>query len=321
MLDCAAEGRRHVRAVRNTEAGIRVIEAEPVPGDGVRVSVAGSGICGSDLHLIGFGPSTVTLGHEFCGRLDDGTPVVVVPVVTCGRCDRCVAGEEQQCASALGALYGISLDGGLADEVWVQPGCVKPLPAELPLEDACLTEPLAVAVHGLNRGGVMPGMRVAVVGGGAIGLCAVGSARARGADADLVARHDRRIEAGERLGAGTSIGTGYDVVLEAAGTQGSLDRAVDLVRPGGVVCILANYWESVMIGMGPMIKEVTLVPSFTYGHHHGVSEFEDAIGVLGAVPDLPDVLITHRFPLDNAAEAFRVAGDRTTGAIKVVLHP
>ena len=310
-----------MRAVRNTEDGIRVIEAEPRPGDGVRVSVAASGICGSDLHLIGFGPSTVTLGHEFCGRLDDGTPVAVVPVVACGRCDRCLAGQEQQCGAALGGLYGISLDGGLADEVWVQPGCVKPLPADLALENACLSEPLAVVVHGLNRAGVVPGMRVAVIGGGAIGLCAVAAARARGADVDLVARHDRRIEAGERLGAGPATGSDYDVILEAAGTQGSLDQAVDLVRPGGVVCILANYWESVMIGMGPMIKEVTLVPSFTYGHHQGVSEFEDAIGVLGAVPALPDVVITHRFALDDATEAFRVAGDRTTGAIKVVLHP
>jgi threonine dehydrogenase-like Zn-dependent dehydrogenase len=309
-----------MRAVRNTHQGIRVIDTEP-DHEGVRVSVASSGICGSDLHLISFGPSDVTLGHEFCGRLDDGTPVAVVPVAACGYCDRCLAGEEQQCAAALGTLYGMSRDGGLADEVWVDPGCARALPVDIPLEHACLTEPLAVALHGVNRAGVEAGMRVLVVGAGPIGLCAIAAARERGAQVDLVARRPQRIAAGDRLGASTSAGTGYDVVLEAAGTQGSFDRSVELVRPGGTIGILATFWEPVTMGMGFLVKEVSLVPSFTYGHHHGVSEFEDAMRVLGAVPDLPDSIITHRFPLDDATEAFRVAGDHTSGAIKVVLCP
>jgi threonine dehydrogenase-like Zn-dependent dehydrogenase len=309
-----------VRAVRNTHQGIRVIDTEP-GHDGIRVSVVSSGICGSDLHLISFGPLDVTLGHEFCGRLDDGTAVAVVPVAPCGQCDRCLAGEEQQCAAALGTLYGMSRDGGLADEVWVDPECARALPAAIPLEHACLTEPLAVALHGLNRAGVQAGMRVLVVGAGPIGLCAIAAARERGAQVDLMAHRPERMAAGERLGASTSTGTGYDVVLDAAGTQGSVDRSVELVRPGGTIGILATFWEPVTVGMDFLVKEVSLVPSFTYGHHHGVSEFEDAMRVLTAVPDLPDTVITHHFPLDDATEAFRMAGDPTSGAIKVVLHP
>ena len=69
------------------------------------------------------------------------------------------------------------------------------------------------------------------------------------------------------------------------------------------------------------LKEVTLVPAFTYGHHHGLSEFEDAARMLAATPDLPETVITHHFDLDDAAEAFRVAGDRSSEAIKVVVHP
>ncbi len=309
-----------MRAVRNTVDGIRVVATDP-HRDGVRVSVASSGICGSDLHLISFGPLEVTLGHEFSGRLDDGTPVAVVPVAPCGQCDRCLAGEEQQCAAALGTLHGMSRDGGLADEVWVDAQCAKALPADIPLEDACLTEPLAVALHGVNRAGVLAGMRVLVVGAGPIGLCAVAAARERGAEVGLAAHRSARIAAGERLGASALIGTGYDVVLDAAGTQQSFERSVELVRPGGTIGILATFWEPVTVGMGFLVKEVSLVPSFTYGHHHGVSEFEDAMRVLGAVPDLPDTVITHRFSLDDATEAFRVAGDRTSDAIKVVIHP
>jgi threonine dehydrogenase-like Zn-dependent dehydrogenase len=310
-----------MRGVRCTEDGIRVINADPVPAGGARVSVASSGICGSDLHLVSFGPSEVVLGHEFCGRLDDGTPVAVVPVVACGQCDCCLAGEEQQCAASLGSMYGISLDGGLADEVWVDPGCTKVIPPSIPLEHACLVEPIAVALHGIHRAGVLAGARVLVVGAGTIGLCTIAAARALGAHVDVLARHQRRIEAGVRLGASTSVGGGYDIVLDAAGTQSSMDKAFELVRPGGTIGVLSNFWDPVSVSYAFQLKEVTLVPAFTYGHHHGVSEFDDAIRVLGATPDLPASVITHHFDLDDATEAFRVAGDRTTGAIKVVLHP
>ena len=129
------------------------------------------------------------------------------------------------------------------------------------------------------------------------------------------------MEAGERLGAGTSVAAEYDIVLEAAGTQGSLDKAFELVRPGGTIGVISTFWEPVALGIPFQLKEVTLVPAFTYGHHHGTSEFEEAARMLAATPDLPGAVITHRFDLDDAAEAFRVAGDRSTGSIKVVVHP
>jgi len=288
---------------------------------GVRVSVASSGICGSDLHMASFGPSRITLGHEFSGRLDDGTPVAVLPFVACGHCDHCTSGDPQQCGSALQSMYGVTLDGGLADEVWVDPRCAKALSPDLPLEHACLVEPIAVALHGINRAGVLPGVRVLVIGAGPIGLCTIAATRDLGADVDLLAHRSRRIEAGERLGAGTSVGAEYDFVLDAAGTQGSLDSAVAKVRPGGTIGILGSFWDPVAIGLAFQMKEVTMVPSFTYGHHHGASEFEEAIRLLRNAPDVPEALLTHHFPLDDAPEAFRVAGDRTTGAIKVVVHP
>jgi len=92
-----------VRAVRNTERGIEVVEA-PEPEGAVRVRVRASGICGSDLHMLRWGPSPVTLGHEISGVLDDGTPVAIWPLDPCGTCDRCVAGELQQCRVVLGTI-------------------------------------------------------------------------------------------------------------------------------------------------------------------------------------------------------------------------
>jgi threonine dehydrogenase-like Zn-dependent dehydrogenase len=310
-----------MRGVRSTADGICLVEMPDAPTPGVRVSVVSSGICGSDLHMVSYGPSAVTLGHEFCGRLDDGTAVAVLPAVRCGRCSRCRAGEEQQCTEAFGSMYGTSLDGGLADEAWVDPSCATPLPSTVPLGVACLVEPIAVALHGVHRSGVAPGATVLVIGAGPIGLCTVAVTHGMGASVDVLGHRPERLAAAEQLGAGRTVGSDYDVVLDAAGTQSSMDRAVEKVRPGGTVGVLANFWEPIAIGMGLLMKEATLVPAFTYGHSHQGSEFEEAVRVLETTPDLPGAVITHRFPLGDAAEAFRVAGDRTSGAIKVVVEP
>jgi len=189
------------------------------------------------------------------------------------------------------------------------------------LADAGLVEPLAVAVHGLHVAPIEAGQRVLVIGGGSIGLCAVAALRHAGVDPDLAARHPHQIDAGERLGATASPGLDYDVVIDAAGSQAAVDQAFGAVRPGGTVVAMATYWSPVQVGLAMSTKEAHLVPSTMYGHHHGVREFETGAAVLAATPELPDALITHRFGLDDAAEAFRVAGDRAAGAIKVQLSP
>jgi threonine dehydrogenase-like Zn-dependent dehydrogenase len=218
-------------------------------------------------------------------------------------------------------MYGTTLDGGLADEVWIDPTCAVPLPPTLALDVACLVEPLAVALHGAHRAGVGPGARVLVIGAGPIGLCAIAATQALGASVDGLAHRPERQAAAERLGAGQVAGADYDIVLDAGGTQGSVDRATSLVRPGGTIGVLASFWEPVTIGMSLLMKEVTLVPAFTYGHHHAVSEFDEAVVMLGAITELPRTVITHRYSLDEASEAFRVASDPTSGAIKVVVAP
>jgi threonine dehydrogenase-like Zn-dependent dehydrogenase len=97
------------------------------------------------------------------------------------------------------------------------------------------------------------------------------------------------------------------------------------VRPGGTVVVVATYWEPVTIGASLLTKEVRIVPSAMYGHpahdHGSVSEFEAAAALLAARPEVVDALVHHRFGLDDAPEAFRVAGDRAAGAIKVLLEP
>ncbi len=114
-------------------------------------------------------------------------------------------------------------------------------------------------------------------------------------------------------------------MVDAAGTQSSLDDAIARVRPGGAVVVVASYWDPVTVGAGLLTKEVRIVPSAMYGHpahvHGDGSEFEAAAALLATRPEVVDALVHHRFALDDAPEAFRVAGDRAAGAIKVLLEP
>lgn len=311
-----------MRAVRNTPDGPAVVEVPDPEGPGrVRVEVVASGICSSDLMGIDMGPEPITLGHEFSARTPDGDVVAVLPNVPCGECDQCRDGRDQLCRVLRPTIHGFFRDGGMADAVAVAPSSFVPLPATVDGRDACLVEPLAVALHTVHRIAPEPGSRVLVVGGGAIGLCCVAVLRDLGIEAAIDARHAHQVRAGEALGAEPPDATEYDAVIEAAGTQSALDAAVGRARPGASVGIAATYPVGVRIGIEMSLKEVSLVPAFTYGHHHGRREFDEAAAVLGRIPGLADVLVTHRFPLDDAPEAFRVASDRSAGAIKVVLEP
>jgi threonine dehydrogenase-like Zn-dependent dehydrogenase len=313
-----------MRAVRIDDGAVRVVDVPLPRGDGVTVRVRSAGICGSDLHMVDASallPIPVTLGHEIAGVAPDGTPVAVEPLSPCGTCEMCRRGEDQLCANGPGILLGVGLDGGMAEEVQVPERALVPLPTGVDPSDASLVEPLAVLVNTLRRSAVRPDQRVAVVGGGTIGLCAVAVARARGCEVGLVARHDAQREAGERLGASEVLGT-YDLVLDAAGTESSLATSIDLARPGAQVGVPGMYWGDVVLpGLSLCMKQVSLCPVWLYGRHAGGRDVDAAAALLAATPELAPTLITHRFPLDAAAEAFGVARDRASGAIKVVLEP
>jgi 2-desacetyl-2-hydroxyethyl bacteriochlorophyllide A dehydrogenase len=317
-----------VRAVRTDgDGGVVVVDAELRPPtyatDPLTVRVASASICGSDLKMLSWA-LPVTLGHEFAGTLDDGTPVAVQPNAPCGVCEPCRTGNEHLCPQSPARVLGIANDGGLADEVIVDRRDVMTLPPGTGLDVGALVEPTAVALHAAHLAGLhgdAPPDRVLVVGAGSIGLALVTIVRAHGARVDLVARHPAQREAGERLGAGFAIADRYDVVLDCAGSQSSLDEAIDRVAPGGTVVVPGTWFDPVHVGVAMSMKEVRLVPSFLYGHHHGVREFAEAAELLAAHPELPAATVTHRFPLEDAAAAFRTAADRSAGAIKVVIEP
>ena len=303
---------------------VEVVEhPAPAAGDGVRVRVRAAGICGSDLHMLAGGfLRDVVLGHEVAGVTDDGTPVAVEPLSPCGTCAACVRGDYNLCERGPRMIHGVGCDGGMADEMHVPARALVRLPAGVALRDACLVEPLAVVLHGLRRAGLRGGERVAVVGGGAIGLCAVAAARAAGAEVALEARHDAQRAAGERLGAETKPAEAVDLVVDAAGTESSFARAAELARPGGRSSLVASYWQPVPFpGFALCLKEIDVLPASLYGRTGAARDVDAAAALLAAMPELPRAVISHRFPLEAAADAFAAAADRRAGAIKVVLEP
>nr|WP_042183915.1 Zn-dependent alcohol dehydrogenase [Kibdelosporangium sp. MJ126-NF4]CEL15956.1 alcohol dehydrogenase, zinc-containing [Kibdelosporangium sp. MJ126-NF4]CTQ93880.1 alcohol dehydrogenase, zinc-containing [Kibdelosporangium sp. MJ126-NF4] len=309
-----------MRAVRNTDQGIVVAETDEPEGPGVRLAIASMGVCGTDVNFAASGVQGYTYGHEFAGTTVDGQSYAVEPTVYCGECDQCRAGHVQRCAAPEHGTLGIFRDGGMCDAVTVPENMLVPLPPGLDVRDACLVEPTAVAGHGVRSAALESGERVAVVGGGSIGLLAAATARQRGFDVDVEVRHKHQRVAADRLEVGSVAGT-YDVVIDAAGSEAGLARCADLARPGGRVVLLGVYQHTVPIpGIVSLVKELTYVHSIAYSRHDGIRDTEQAAALLAGNPEIAQTVITHRFPLDDAAAAFRVAGDRAAGAIKVVLH-
>ncbi|ONI74764.1 Zn-dependent alcohol dehydrogenase [Actinosynnema sp. ALI-1.44] len=311
-----------MRAVVNTDDGIRTIDVDEPGGPGVRLSVAAAGICGTDVQFAGFGMTGFVYGHEFAGVDDTGRPYFVEPTIYGGECDECRDGNPQRCTEPGQGNLGVFSDGGMAETVVVPEYTLLALPPQLDVKDACLIEPGAVAWHAVRRAQVQPGERVLVVGGGTIGLLAAATAQHHGFDVDVDTRHSHQRAAAERLGFGTPSGD-YDVVIDAAGSDSSLASSARAARRGGRIVPLGVYMDTMPIPGTAIsqVKELSYVNSIAYGRHDGVREVEEVAAMLVKKPDLARTLITHRFPIEDAGEAFRVAADRAAGAIKVVIEP
>src|SRR5262245_56253000 len=214
-------------------------------------------------------------------------------------------------------------DGAMAEAFRAPSERLVALPAGLDVRDAAIVEPTSVSWHALRIAGTGPGKRVAIVGAGALGLLAIpGAIHQGGEDVAIEARHPHQREAAERLGARAKAEGLYEVVVEAAGSPSGLARAIELVAPGGTVVVVGVHLGAVEFDWWPLFrKEAHLLPSLGYCRHEGGREMDDVAAMLAGDPEIARTVITHRFPIEDAAEAFRVAADKASGAIRVILEP
>ncbi len=319
------------------------------PG-GVLLRVRACGICGSDLHVLrgGWPPQPYWVGHEIAGEVleadDDsgfraGDHVAVEPIVGCGHCRYCEGGAYNHCAGM--RFVGGSIPGGYADYLHVPAArSLHRLPPDLPWEEGAMAEPLAVGVHALRLAGLTYGMSVAIVGGGTIGLLALQAARVMGAArTGVLAKYEHQAALARRLGAvatGLSdddgaaarlvedLGGEVDLVVEAVGGRSrAAQQALEMVRPLGALALTGAFSGPVELDLGQVVtKEVRVLGSNCYAAPLSQRrDFAIAVDLLvdGKVDAAP--LITHRFPLSRAPEAFDVSLDKRSGVIKAVLLP
>jgi 2-desacetyl-2-hydroxyethyl bacteriochlorophyllide A dehydrogenase len=311
-----------MKAVKAGGGAVSVIDVDEPPGNGEVLSMRSMSVCASDLMYVRLGLDRV-LGHELAGVRADGTPVIVEALYGCGACEQCGLGANNLCPTHAERALGVTADGGMSEQFRAPSRQLVEVPAGLAVADASLAEPAAVAWHAVRLAGVGPGTRVAVVGGGALGLLAAAGARRLGADVVAVeARHPHQQRAAERIGAQVGTSGTYDAVIEAAGSAESLGRCIELVAPGGTISVLGVHLAPIQVEWMKLFhREGRLVPSIGYRTDHDGREIANAAQMLADDPEIPRALITHRFPLADATEAFRVAADRASGAIRVVLEP
>lgn len=252
------------------------VPVPPVPDDGLLVRVAWCGVCGSDLpRIFSTGAHRMPLipGHEFSGVVAGvgkatggwriGQPVVVFPLLWCGRCHACYRGHYAQCTDY--DYLGSRRNGAFAEYVACPERNARPVPAGVPLAWAALTEPAAVALHALRRASQpIHGSSVAVFGAGPIGLLVAQWARIMGALRillfDIV---EGRLQTARSLGfahvfnnardeppAAVRVltgGPGADVCVEAAGVPATAVACMECVRPGGTVVLLGNPSADVVV--------------------------------------------------------------------------
>ena len=111
-------------------------------------------------------------------------------------------------------------------------------------------------------------------------------------------------------------------MIEAAGSESALHRSVELARPHGTMGYLGVYGPDTTWPMHMcFVKELRTVGALGYCKHEHGRDFVDAAHLLASSPDLVDALITHRFPIEDAVEAYRVASDKSAGARRVIVEP
>jgi L-iditol 2-dehydrogenase len=340
-----------MRALIKTAPGagnLEILEtSSPVPGPGeALVRIGPSGLCGTDLLLydgVYRGrnrpvPSPLILGHEASGEVVElgpatrwpppGTRVGIEAVTGCGHCYHCLRGSYNLCHDW--HHIGLTRAGALAELVVVPTASLLPLPDHVTLESAAFLEPLATAVHTLERARPTPGTSAAIVGPGPLGFLHLQVLQAAGVgpivvygqpgdDARLALAASLGVEVfrGDRRGiaahaAQATGGIGFGLSIESGGTSGAIQSALDIVAGKGTLVSLGIIGTTDIDVLQVMRKDLTWIGVVASVRRH----FADALTLIHTGKVRPEQLITHRLPLADALAGFDAL--RRREAVKVM---
>lgn len=323
--------------------------AEPGAGQ-VLLAMAAGGICGSDMHYLSDGGigtirvrEPIILGHEASGRvvavgagvsgLAEGDAVAVNPSRPCGVCSYCEEGMPMHCLNMRfnGSAIRLPHEQGLFRERIVVDAtqCIS-VPADADLGAVACAEPLAVCLHAVKMAGDISGKRVLVTGAGPIGiLCAAAVKAAGAAEVVVTDLQDTVLDVAREMGATRTVNVAkeaaamelysenkgyFHLAFECSAAAPAINSAIAALRPRGTLIQVGVAGDTPLPVNALVAKEICL-----QGTHRFHEEFAEAVDAIttGRIDVRP--IITAQYPLENADEAFRVAGDRSK-SVKVHLH-
>ena len=342
-----------MRALIKTAPGVgnlEILDADtPVPGFGeVLVRVGPSGLCGTDL-LLQDGvyrgrkrpvPAPLIVGHEASGVVEElgpgvtwpapGTRVGIEAVTGCGQCYQCFRGSYNLCQDW--HHIGLTRAGVLAEFIVVPGTSLLPLPEEVSLESAAFLEPLATAVHTLERLKPSPNASAAIVGPGPLGFLHMQVLQAAGVGPIVIYGREgdeTRLELARSLGAEAFLGDraaiaahaaeqtqglGYGIAIESGGTPTAVQSALDIVGGNGTMVSLGIVRDTELDVLQVMRKNLTWIGVVASVKRH----FAEAIRMMQLGKITPVDIITHRLQLADALAGFDELRQRR--AVKVMFR-
>src|SRR5437899_8762882 len=325
----------------------------PEPGSGeALLKVEVGSICGTDVKVLhrtlqGQPAGEFIMGHEYAGTVaalgpgvDEfkiGDRVAVEVHKGCERCENCIKGWYTSCLNygnvAKGhRAKGLTCDGGFAEYAANHVNTLYKLPDNLTFEQACMVTTAASPLWAIDlMGGYLAGETVLVQGPGPIGLLAVQLCKALGAERVILSgTRPERLEIGRRLGADFVVnvrqeslarrvaditgGKGADSVLECAGGPTSMQEALESVKRGGRIGVVAWYAGPVEMDMNLAVRSNVRIYA---ARGEGGMNSGRSLALMSAGKLDADSIITHHFPLEEARDAFRTYVDRAGNALKV----
>ena len=318
--------------------------AVPSAGPGeVSVRITHTGLCGTDLKIYtGAIPVRYPLimGHEMIGEvtggdlsggLSRGDRVIIDPVLFCGACYQCRAGQTNLCPN--GKLIGRDTDGGFAEYLSAPARQIFRLPASIDSRTAPLIQVATTCLHAQRQMPLFLGESVAVVGLGVSGQLHVQLAKARGARTVIgISRSSFKNETARALGADVTItpgekalhqvldatdGRGADVVIEATGVMAALADAIRLARAGGRILMfgISSATEGALPFYDLYFKELTLIN----GRAAKQEDFSGMIGLLEHGMVRLEPLVTHHMSLIELETAIHMVEDSGDRRLKIIL--
>lgn len=328
------------------EIEFREVAIPEIKANQVKIKIRKIGICGSDIHVYhGKHPFTsypVTQGHEVSGEIVElgkevkdlriGQKVTIQPQVVCGKCHPCRHGKYNLCEEL--KVMGFQTTGVASQYFVTESSKVTPFPEEMSDDEGAMIEPLAVAVHAVNRAGDVKGLKIAVLGAGPIGNLVAQAAKGMGAESVLITDiSDIRLEKAKECGVAYTANTKRedfgeamlrcfgpdkaDVIYDCAGNDITMGQAIKYARKGSTIILVAVYEGMAAVDLAVLNDhELDLNTTMMYRDE----DYREAIKLANEKKVLLTPLISRHFAFRDYLKAYQYIDDNRETTMKVIIN-